>query len=199
MAFLTRIALALALIIAAPAASAEKLSLNAISTYFNGLKTAEGAFRQVNDDGTVSTGKILIKRPGKMRFEYNPPDKTLVVATNNAVFVVDGNSNQKPFTYPLKQTPLSIILARTVNLSQARMVVGHDYDGTATIVTAQDPKNPEYGYIQMKFTDNPVQLREWVVTDSGGGQTTLVLNELTTGGTLSNRLFNAPQRKRGND
>lgn len=194
MAYLTRAALMLTLSFTASAGWADKLSLNAISDYFNRLKTAEGTFRQVNDDGSVSTGRILIKRPGKMRFEYNPPDKTLVVATNNAVFIADGNSNQQPYTYPLKQTPLSIILARKVDLSQANMVVGHDYDGTDTIITAQDPKNPEYGYIQLKFTANPVQLREWVVTDSGGGQTTLVLSDLNTGGALPNRLFAPPQR-----
>ena len=100
-------------------------------------------------------------------------------------------SNQ---TYPLRLTPLSIILARNVDLSRAKMVVGHDYDGTATIVTAQDPENAEYGNIQMKFTDAPVQLRQWVVNDSSGSQTTVVLGALTTGGALANRLFNPPRR-----
>ena len=186
-------ALALALL-TGQAAWAEKLSLNALSNYLNDLKTAEGAFTQINDDGTISTGKVYIKRPGKMRFEYNAPDTALVVASANAVFITDSKSNQPPETYPLRRTPLSLILARNVNLAQADMVVGHDYDGTATLVTAQDPENPEYGSIQMKFTDNPVQLRQWVVNDSGGGQTTVVLGELETGGSLSNRLFDAPRR-----
>jgi len=61
-------------------------------------------------------------------------------------------------------------------------------------VTAQDPENPEYGSIQMKFTGNPVQLRQWVVLDDGGGRTTVVLGGLKTGGSLSNRLFDAPRR-----
>ena len=103
-----------------------------------------------------------------------------------------------PETYPLRRTPLSIILAPNVNLSRQKMVVGHDYDGTATIITAQDPKNKEYGSILMKFSDEPVQLRQWIVRDSSGGETTVVLETLTTGVNLSNRLFDLPSREREN-
>jgi len=178
----------------AQSAWADKLPLATISGYLNELKTVESNFTQINDDGTISTGTVYIKRPGKMRFEYDPPNSAVVVATNNAVYIADSKSNQQPETYPLLRTPLSIILARNVDLSRAKMVVGHDYDGTATIVTAQDPENAEYGNIQMKFTDAPVQLRQWVVNDSSGSQTTVVLGALTTGGALANRLFNPPRR-----
>ncbi|WP_147109482.1 outer membrane lipoprotein carrier protein LolA [Tateyamaria sp. syn59] len=192
----TRMAAVAIAVVTAQAAWADKLPLNTISSYLNDLQTAQGTFTQINDDGSVDTGNIYIKRPGRMRFEYNPPNESLLVASANAVFIVDSKSNQAPETYPLRRTPLSLILARNVNLGQANMVVGHDFDGTATIVTAQDPEHPEYGNIQMKFTGNPVQLRQWVVNDSGGGQTTVVLGELQTGGTLSNRLFDQPKRSR---
>lgn len=173
---------------------ADKLPLDTISAYLNDLQTAEGSFTQINDDGTISTGKIYIKRPGRMRFEYNAPDSALVVASANAVYIADSKSNLPPETYPLRRTPLSLILARNVNLARANMVVGHGFDGTATVVTAQDPENPEYGSIQMKFTGDPVQLRQWVINDDAGGKTTVVLGDLKTGGTLSNRLFDAPGR-----
>jgi len=191
---LTRIAVTALALVIGQSALAQKLPLDTISAYLNDLKTAQGTFTQINDDGTISTGKIYIKRPGRMRFEYNAPDTALVVASANAVYIADSKSNQPPETYPLRRTPLSLILARNVNLAQANMVVGHDFDGTATIVTAQDPENPEYGSIQMKFTGNPVQLRQWVVLDDGGGRTTVVLGGLKTGGSLSNRLFDAPRR-----
>ncbi|MCV3270220.1 LolA family protein [Roseobacter sinensis] len=176
-------------IAAAGSAVAEKLPLNEISAYLNSLKTAQGAFTQINDDGSISTGTLYISRPGKMRFEYDPPEQALVLASANAVVIIDKKSNQPPETYPLSRTPLSLILARQVNLGQARMVIGHDYDGTATIVTAQDPNNAEYGTIQMSFTDNPVQLRQWVINDANGGQTTVVLGAFETGVSLRNTLF----------
>ena len=178
----------LAVALAAPA-SAEKLSLGAISNYLNSLKTAKGAFTQINDDGTISTGTIYIKRPGKIRFEYNPPEQTLVLASSNTVAIFDPKTNQGPETYPLGKTPLSIILARNVNLGQANMVTGHSYDGTATTVTAQDPNHPEYGNIQLKFTGQPTELRQWIINGDDGSTTTVVLGALEKGGSIPNRLF----------
>ncbi|MFD1340882.1 LolA family protein [Litorisediminicola beolgyonensis] len=159
-------------------AAAEKLSLGQISSYLNAMKTAQGSFTQINDDGTISTGTLSISRPGKMRFDYNPPEKQLVMAGSGTVVVLDRKMGATPETYPLNQTPLSIILAPNVDLTRAGMVTGHSFDGTATVVTAQDPSHPEYGNIQMKFTGNPVELRQWIVNDSNGATTTVVLGGL---------------------
>lgn len=178
----------LALALANPAV-AEKLTLAALSQYLNAMKTAEGSFTQINEDGTIATGKIYIKRPGKIRFEYNPPEETLVLASSNTVAIFDPKTNQGPESYPLGKTPLAIILARNVDLARADTIVGHSYDGTATTITAQDPAHPEYGNIQLKFTGNPVELRQWVINDQSGSSTTVVLGALTKGGTLPNRLF----------
>ncbi|SDI98315.1 LolA family protein [Lutimaribacter saemankumensis] len=182
------LAVALTLATSLPAA-AEKLSLAEISRYLNDLQTAQGAFTQINDDGTIDTGTIYIKRPGRVRFEYAPPNPALVLAGAGSVAVFDAQSNTGPDVYPLNQTPLSIILARDVDLTRARMVVGHDSDGTTTTVTAQDPDNPEYGNIQLVFTANPTELRQWRINDGAGGTTTVVLGEMTIGGAISNRQF----------
>nr|WP_232222888.1 outer membrane lipoprotein carrier protein LolA [Sulfitobacter guttiformis] len=168
---------------------ADKLPLGNISSYLNAMTTAQGAFTQINGDGTISTGTIYIKRPGRVRFEYNTPDTGLVIAGSNTVVVYDKKSNQAPETYPLSRTPLSIILAQNVDLGQAQMVTGHTYDGTATTVTAQDPENPQFGNIQMKFTGPTPELRQWIINDGNGSQTTVVLGELKTGGNLANSLF----------
>jgi hypothetical protein len=69
------------------------------------------------------------------------------------------------------------------------MVVGHQFDGTATIVRAQDPENPEYGSIELSFTDDPVELRKWVIHDGAGGQTTVILGGLATDVSLLSGLF----------
>ena len=171
-------------------AAAQQISLNSISNYLNNLQTAKGAFTQVNDDGTISTGTIFIKRPGRIRFEYNPPDKQLVLASGGAVVIYDPKTNEPPETYPLARTPLSIILAKNVNLSHARMVVGHTSDGKSTTVKAQDPEHPEYGNIELVFTANPVELRQWVINDDGGNRTTVILGELDKKARMNNSLFN---------
>ena len=171
-------------------AMAEQLSLNALSAFLNDMKTAKAAFTQINNDGSVSTGHVYIKRPGRVRFEYDPPEKALVLASANTVAIFDGRSNQPPESYPLKRTPLSVILARNVNLGAANMVVGHEYDGTTTMVTAQDPEHPEYGNIQLRFTDSPIELRQWIINDGSGGQTTVILGEMESGLPLKNTIFN---------
>lgn len=170
-------------------AAAEKLPLSALSDYLNSLRTATGAFTQINGDGTISTGTIYISRPGRIRFEYAPPDSTLVLANTGSVAIFDPKSNTGPETYPLSRTPLSIILAERVDLARARMVVGHSYDGTATTIRAQDPENPDLGSIQLVFTDNPIQLRQWIINDDAGNSTTVVLGEMRTGTSLAARLF----------
>ncbi len=177
-------------------AAAESLSLREISTYLNSLGTARGQFTQINEDGTISTGRILIRRPGRVRFEYDPPETALVVADGATVGIIDPRSNDGPQGYPLNRTPLSIILARNVDLTRARMVTGHVSDGTSTTVRAQDPDNPDYGSIDLVFTANPVELRQWVINDSGGSRTTVVLGELQTGVQLADENFVIPGRDR---
>ena len=190
MRFITSALVALTIGLMTPiAAQAQKLSLNEISSYLNSISTAKGEFTQINDDGSISTGTIYIKRPGRVRFEYNPPESALVVAGSNTVVIYDKKSNQPAETYPLSKTPLSIILDRSVNLGRAQMVTGHAYDGTATIVTAQDPAHPEYGDIRLKFTGNPVELRQWVIRDGNGTTTTVVLGDLQKGVNMPNSLF----------
>lgn len=177
-------------------AAAERLSLDEISRYLNSLVTAQGQFTQINEDGTISTGRILIRRPGRVRFEYDPPEAALVVADGATVGIIDPRSNEGPQGYPLNRTPLSIILARNVNLSRARMVTGHSSDGTTTTVRAQDPDNPDYGSIDLVFTADPVELRQWVINDSGGGRTTVVLGELRTGVQIADENFVIPGKDR---
>lgn len=191
----TLAALPLAAALGSPA-HAQQLSLDQISAYLNQLQSATGGFTQIADDGTISTGTIYIKRPGRVRFEYNPPERSLVVAGGGSVAVFDARSNTSPERYPLNQTPLSIILAANVNLGQANMVTGHTSDGTTTTVTAQDPAHPEYGSIQMVFTANPVELRQWIVTDDTGQKTTVILNDLRSGVQVRDILFNIQAAER---
>ncbi|EGJ22988.1 outer membrane lipoprotein carrier protein LolA [Cereibacter sphaeroides WS8N] len=176
------------LALALPAA-AEKIPLSALSSYLNGLSTAEADFTQVNADGSVSTGRIFIKRPGRVRFEYAPPEKSLVVAGGGQVAIFDAKSNQPPEQYPLSRTPLSLILAQNIDLGRAKMVVGHREDKNTTRVVAQDPAHPEYGTIEMVFTANPVALRQWVITDDAGNQTTVILGAMAQGRNLPASLF----------
>ena len=177
------------LALASPAL-AEKIPLAQLSGYLNSLTTAETDFTQVNADGTISTGKLFIRRPGRVRFEYAPPDKSLVLASAGTVAIFDAKSNQAPEQYPLTRTPLNLILAANVDLARNKMVVSHQEDKTSTQVVAQDPEHPEYGTIGLVFTANPLALRQWVITDDLGQQTTVILGALKKGENFQPSLFN---------
>lgn len=181
------IATLIGLTFAAPAL-ADKIPLNELSRYLNSLKSISADFTQVNNDGTLSTGKVYIQRPGRVRFEYRN-DNNLVLASGGNVAVFDGKARGAPQQYPLSQTPLSIILADNVNLSRANMVTGYGEQKNSTVVTAQDPEHPEYGNIQMIFTGNPTQLRQWVVTDDAGEKTTVILGDMARGVTIGASAF----------
>ncbi|MFC4668971.1 outer membrane lipoprotein carrier protein LolA [Seohaeicola nanhaiensis] len=172
-----------------PALAEDKLSLDALSAYLNTIQTAQSEFTQFNEDGSKSTGMLYIKRPGRMRFEYAPPNSGVVIAGSGAVILHDKKSNQPPETYPLKRTPLNLILARKVDLGQAKMVMSHSFDGTFTVVRAQDPKDPEIGFIDLMFSANPIALKQWVITNEQGTRTAVVLNGLTPGVTLPDSMF----------
>lgn len=171
------------------AAEAQRIGLDTLSAYLNSIDTAQAAFTQFNADGTTSTGTLYIRRPGRMRFEYDPPAESLVMAGGGQVAIFDGRSNTGPEQFPLQRTPLHLILARRVDLAASGMVVGHGTDGAATTVTAQDPERPEIGTIRLVFTADPMALRRWTITNQAGEETTVVLERMETGMDLGARLF----------
>jgi outer membrane lipoprotein-sorting protein len=173
----------LVLIAATLPALAQKIPLAEMSAYLNAMTTAEATFTQINSDETISTGKIFIQRPGRMRFEYDPPDASLVLSSGGMVAIFDAKSNQPPEQYPLSRTPLSLILAEGVNLARKGMVLAHEQVQSATQVIATDPENPGFGSIALLFTPAPLTLRQWVVTDDLGKKTTVILGDLALGGT----------------
>lgn len=183
--------LAAGLVLAAPLpAAAKPLSLDDISAYLQGLTTARGRFTQTNADGTRSQGTFYLHRPGRMRIEYDAPDPALVVAGGSSLAIFDKKSNQGPQVYPLNQTPLNLLLSRQIDLRNDPMIIGHEPGALETSVIAQDPDHPEYGRIRLVFSSDPTALRQWVITDQSGQETTIVLGDLVEGEELSSFLFN---------
>lgn len=174
-------------------ALAQKIPLGELAGYINSIQSVKSGFTQINDDGSITTGDIFIKRPGRARFDYAAPDNSLVIAGGGQVAIFDPKSNVPPEQFPLSRTPLNLILGRNIDFNKSNMIVGHAEDGEATVVTVQDPAHPEYGNIQLKFTGNPVQLRQWVITNDAGQQTTVIMQSLEKTSSIPSRMFNIPQ------
>ena len=125
-----------------------------------------------------------------MRFEYNPPNNALVLASSGRLAIFDDKGNQDPVIYPLKRTPLAIILAKNIDLASSPMVVGHEVEGAVTVVSVQDPGHPDQGRVELVFIGPEPVLRQWVVRDANGGTTTMILGDFQTGMALGSSLFN---------
>jgi len=154
------------------------------------MTTAQSSFQQINADGSKDTGDIYIQRPGRIRFEYDPPNSALVLAVSNTLSVFDPQGDGMPQNYPLDKTPLGLVLAKRVDLENARMVVGHHYDGTATILSVQDPDHPERGRMDFYFTGPEIDLRQWALSNESGERTIFMLDDLQLGGKIRSSLFN---------
>jgi len=178
-----------AVFLAAPVRAADKIPLADISAYLNAMTTVKGSFTQINPDGTISTGTLFIKRPGRMRFDYDQPDPALVMAGGGTVAIFDRKSNEPPQQFPLNRTPLSVILEKDVDLARANMITAHISDDKSTTITAQDPEHPDIGHIDLLFTPDPVELRQWIITDEAGSQTTVILGQMEIGTELGDSLF----------
>jgi outer membrane lipoprotein-sorting protein len=177
---LAPLALAALAAFAAPAPAQDARDLARISAYLNALDTAVGDFVQIAPNGETSDGRFYIDRPGKIRFEYTPPNPGLVVSDGTWVVVYDLRDCSKQ-TAPLSSTPLELLLRERVDLRQDRAVRSIERRTGQMRVTAIDPDNPERGSITLIFNENPLELRQWIVTDAEGRDTTIALSSIKRG------------------
>lgn len=186
---LLSLCLALGTVLAAlPGAAQDGRDLARISAYLNAMRTAEGSFVQIAPNGETSDGRFYISRPGKIRFEYTPPNPTLVVSDGTWVAVFDLRScNQQ--TAPLSQTPLELLLRDRVDLRKEGAVTGIERRPGQMRVRAINPDDPGQGSITMIFSENPLELRQWIVEDAQGQLTTVALSEVKLNGKVSIEKF----------
>jgi outer membrane lipoprotein-sorting protein len=188
--------LAGAALLPARPAQARAIPVGEIDRYLNSFRTARAEFTQINADGSISTGDLALRRPGRARFDYDPPNRGLVIAGGGQVAVFDPVSNTRPEQYPLSRTPLSLILAERVDLGRSGLVRAHRAEGAGTTITLQDPQNPQHGSIELILTPDPVTLRQWVITDDTGTATTVILGDMATDVSLRAGIFSIPQELR---
>ena len=169
---------------------AEKISLNKISDYINGLTTLQADFEQINSDGSIDRGKLYIRRPGRMRLEYTAPNNALVIAGAGSVAIFDDKSKNGPTLFPLKKTPLNLLLKKNVDLSKNEMITEHTANNENTFIVAKDPKRKSQGSIKIVFSNNPVSLQGWTITNQSNQKTKIILDKLDKKTKIPLYLFN---------
>jgi len=169
--------------------------LQRISAYLNSVKTMQGKFVQVSPDAAVTQGDFYMKRPGKIRFEYNDPNPSVVIADGFWVTVMDKNKGGSQ-QYPLSATPLYILLKNNVDLASEGAVQRIERLKGQLRVTAIDPNNRNNGHITMVFANSPLELRQWVISDPQGLKTTVALRDMKANVKVDAAKFSIPTAQR---
>ena len=159
-----------------------------IETYLNSIATMKARFLQVAEDGTLATGDFYLRRPGRLRFEYDPPVPILVVADSIWIVFEDSELRQVD-RLPLSSTPLSILVADEVSLGDGAVISEISASGGLLQIALRDTENPDEGVLTLVFDARPLRLRQWLVTDSLGQTTEITLSDLEINIPLDPRLF----------
>ena len=175
--------------IAAPAASPD---LARVAAHLKAANTMTADFTQSDRSGQTLTGKLILKRPGRIRFQYQKDVPLLIVADGKALTMIDYEVKQVQ-RWPIANSPLSALLDPDHNLAKYGRVVSTGNNNVVR-VDVKDPKHPEYGVLSMIFVRNPnapggLMLDSWVALDSQNNRTTVRLKNQKFNGSVSDNSF----------
>ena len=171
-------------------ASAEKISLVELSNYFNAFDTFQADFRQFSDDGSEAKGVILIKKPGRLRIDYEEPEDLLILGSGGQLAIFDPKGDPEPTSFPLNVTPFSLVLENSINLVSSSNILSHDFNQGETSLSLYDPKHPERGYIKLIFSGKKPVLSRWIIQDESGSSTLMSIERYEENISLGEMQFN---------
>lgn len=146
----------------------------------NHMRAVSGDFVQVGPDGERAEGKFYLQRPGKLRFQYNPPSKLEVIADGSWV-AIQNHQLRTTERYPLSATPLKLILSDKVDISSEASVNDiYEAGNFITIsLTADSSETP--GNLVLMFDRQSFELLQWTITDAQGLETSIAINNVRPG------------------
>ena len=188
--------LLMALSLASPASAVkfnktQLADLQDASNWLNSVKSLKSRFLQVSPDGSLVQGDFMLRRPGRLRFEYDEPSPYLVLSDGFWLYFLDKELDQ-PQSWPIQDTPLNVLVADEVNLADDPDVIAIRRRPGTLAVTIQDQDRPDDGQVTLIFSRQPLALRQWKVIDAQGQLTTVTLDKMETGMHLPATLFILP-------
>ncbi len=161
-----------------------------VQDYLNGLRSLKARFLQVAPNGALTRGTAWLERPGRMRFQYDPPTPLLLVAGHGFILFSDTKLGQTT-NIPIGQTPLGILLADHIDLANDGVRVANIRRLPSELqLTLVRTAAPGEGSLTLSFATAPLTLRQWTVLDAQRQQTTVTLYDIQLGGTFNPALFN---------
>jgi outer membrane lipoprotein-sorting protein len=163
-----------------PYDGSQRALVDRASNYLSSLQSLIGDFVQIGPDGSRSVGKFYLQKPGRVRFEYEPPSALEVISDGYYVIVRDRNLAARDL-HPLSQTPLKYLLADQIDLVRDAKVTAISQDKTFITVTIEQRQIlVGTSRLVLIFSAEDMQLRQWTVTDPQGYETTVAVYNLDT-------------------
>jgi len=162
--------------------------ITSVNKYLNSFQNLKGKFVQVGPLGKYTNGQFFLSRPGRVRFEYEPPSPLMIVADGSWVSI----ENRKLKTaehYPLSATPLNIILADNINLLKDADISDVFRDKSIVTLALRDKGSTKSGQITLVFQAQEMALKEWIVIDDQGYRTRISVSELVVGIKQNPKMF----------
>ncbi|WP_420606819.1 LolA family protein [Novosphingopyxis sp.] len=174
------------------AATSQSSDLAHVAAHLKAANTMTAGFTQSDRDGQTLTGRLTLKRPGRIRFQYQKDVPLLIVADGKALTMIDYEVKQVQ-RWPVANSPLSALLDPDHNLARYGKVVSTGNDKVVR-VDVRDPKHPEYGLLSMIFVRNAtapggLMLDSWVALDSQNNRTTVRLRDQKFNAPVSDNAF----------
>jgi outer membrane lipoprotein-sorting protein len=162
--------------------------LQKIAAYLDGIHTMTARFQQATANGGAATGYVWLSRPGKMRFQYDPPNELLLLA--DAFYMYSWDPDLKQMNkVGLKSTPAWFLLREPISFTDGVTVTRFEHSGNTVRVSVVESAEPDAGSLTMVFSDSPLALRQWTVVDQQGRVTNVSLSETQYGMVLDPKLF----------
>ena len=176
------------LIAAALPAGAQQVGVPEVEAYFNSIRTLKARFIQTNPNGSIVQGTLYLRRPGRMRFEYDAPSQLKIVADGMQVTMWD-NATRDFGQWPIGWTAASFLVKEPLVLSGDLQVEKIDRANGNVEVTMSQAKKPQEGKVIARLAENPLRLAGWTIIDNRGNRVTVALADLQTGMQLADSLF----------
>jgi len=172
----------------------DRADIARVEGYLNAMSSVKASFQQYTASEGLAFGRIYLRRPGRLRVEYDPPSEILLIADGTLLSYYDAELNHIE-QVPLNLSPMWFLLRENVKLGGDVTVTSFKRAADTMLIGLVQSDEPDAGSVLLEFGDKPLELRQWTITDSAGSTVRVGLYNAEFGGALDNALFATPRKK----
>ena len=166
----------------------KQLAIIQIEKFFKNFTTLEANFIQVSPSGNVSNGKIYLDFPGKLRLDYENPN-SLLITCKGFWIVIQDRITKTTNNIPVKSSPFALLLENTSFLNNQNIIKEYNIEAGVISLKLKSQNNDNQESVVLEFSENPFSLKKWVIKDSLGENTTVLIQNAKYNNKLSHLLF----------